>query len=456
MKFSQLSKVAFGVALSLSCATAFSAVTADEAKVLGTTLTPMGADPKGNADGTIPAYTGGLTKPPAGYKNDDVRINPFAGEKPRLVITKDNYKQFEAKLTHASRELFARFPDFRMNVYATQRTASFPKVVLDNSIKNATKAKTVENGLGVADVLPGTPFPIPKTGEEAMWNHLLRYTTSGFKYKYDVMNVDRSGTASLSTTADIVQEWPSYTTEKINTPLSPSDVYFQVKVNYTAPARRAGEAIIVKDYVDPINNKRRAWQYLPGQRRVKEAPDVAYDTPNPGNSGAATYDDAFAYNGAMDRYTWKLKGKTEMIVPYNAYDWVYSKKTDNFTTPNFPNPDRVRWELHRVWVVEATLKEGSRHVYAKRVFYLDEDTWFAMAADNYDARGNMFRATMNSVTQAYDVGVSILAGQWHHDFNANVYSVSGIHTADYYGIKFHGNLRDIEWAPQSLSSSGVR
>ncbi len=59
--------------------------------------------------------------------------------------------------------------------------------------------------------------------------------------------------------------------------------------------------------------------YLPGQRRVKAAPDVAYDTPNPGTAGATTYDDAFMFNGAMDRYDFKLIGKKEMYVPYNAY-----------------------------------------------------------------------------------------------------------------------------------------
>ena len=35
---------------------------------------------------------------------------------------------------------------------------------------------------------------------------------------------------------------------------------------------------------------------------MKLAPDIAYDTPNPGTTGTATYDDAFVFNGAIDRY----------------------------------------------------------------------------------------------------------------------------------------------------------
>jgi hypothetical protein len=158
--------------------------------------------------------------------------------------------------------------------------------------------------------------------------------------------------------------------------------------------------------VDPLDigtKDRRAWTYLPGQRRVKVAPDLAHDTPNPGTAGATTFDDTFIFNGSMDRFDFKLVGKKEMLVPYNDYVAVYQSKQDDLLKPNHLNPDLVRWELHRVWIVEATLKEGKRHVYSKRTFYLDEDSWMALASDEYDARGQLYRTGFAYMAPSYDV-----------------------------------------------------
>ena len=138
---------------------------------------PIGAEKAGNKDGTIPEYTGGLTTPPAGYqKGSDIRPDPFAGEKPRLTITGKDMAAHADKLTEGTKELLKRYATMRVDVYPTHRTVLVPQRILDNTQKNATGAKTIEGGLGVEDVLAGYPFPIPKTGYEVMWNHLLRYS----------------------------------------------------------------------------------------------------------------------------------------------------------------------------------------------------------------------------------------------------------------------------------------
>ena len=81
------------------------------------------------------------------------------------------------------------------------------------------------------------------------------------------------------------------------------------------------------------------------------------------------------FNGAPDRYDWKLIGKKELYIPYNAYrlDSPQLKYSD-IIKPGHINRDLTRYELHRVWEVEATLKTGERHIYAKRHFFIDEDT----------------------------------------------------------------------------------
>jgi hypothetical protein len=372
------------------------------------------------------------------------------------VITGQNADQHKDKLTALTYALLKRFPTFRVDVYPTHRPVTYPKAVLDNTAKNAAQAKTGNGGLSVENALPGIPFPIPKSGNEVMWNHLLRYNGVATICKYDSYNIDSSGTATLATSGISYREWPLYRKENLSTVIKGSDIYALTKQEYTGPARRAGEALLVHDYVDPIGNPRKAWQYLPGQRRVKMAPEVAYDTPNPGVAGALTYDDAFVFNGAQDRFDWKIVGKREMYIPYNAYKALYAiPDKAAATTPNYFSPDLMRWELHRVWVVEATLKPGKRHIYHKRTFYVDEDSWLAVASDSYDARLQLYRGIIAPTAFAYDaqaMGVSLHAG---YDLVAGIWLSQGL-CGLYYGIKYQDPFPARDWQPDALAGAGIR
>ncbi|MNO98575.1 hypothetical protein D3C76_903230 [compost metagenome] len=212
---------------------------------------------------------------------------------------------------------------------------------------------------------------------------------------------------------------------------------------------------MLKDTANPLAQPRRSWQYLPGQRRVKLAPDLAYDTPNPGTAGAGTYDDVFVFNGALDRFDWKLVGKQEMIVPYNTYRLTYASDTKALTTPNHIASDFVRWEKHRVWVVEGTLKPGVRHIYQKRRFYLDEDSWVALASDQYDSSGKLYRGSFAFVSQSYDKKIPDSSAFMIYDLVGGSYNINGI-TGPYGGIKYSEPLSKAQWAPEALAGAGIR
>ena len=430
------------------------AVSPAEAAKLGTELTLVGAEKAGNADGSIPAYTGGLNTPPAGFKaGDSFRPDPFANEKPLLVIDGKNVEQYKDQLTAVTAELARRHPSFRIEVYPTHRTASLPQGVLDNTVKNATAARSTEGGNAIENVMPGIPFPIPQSGAEAMWNHLLRYQGVNMSNKFDNWLVDSSGRASLATTGE---SWINYAVyDDLNKPVAGQDIYYQLKMKYTGPARRAGEALLMRDAVNPLVQPRRAWQYLPGVRRVKLAPDLSYDTPNPSTAGTATYDDAFVFIGALDRFDWKLVGKQEMIVPYNTYRVTYERDAKKLLTPNHLEPSSVRWEKHRVWVVEATLKEGSRHTYHKRRFYLDEDSWVALASDQYDARGQLYRGAYAFLSQSYDVQAPDATPYMIYDLISGAYSLIAL-VGPHGGIKYSEPLSKTQWSSESLSGTGIR
>ena len=426
-------------------------VTPDEAKKLGTTLTAVGAEKAGSKDGSIPEYTDGLTTPPAGYKaGSGVRPDPFAGEKPLFTVDAKNMDKYSGNLTEGTKALMKKYPGYHIDVYKTHRTAAFPKFVTENTAKCALTAKTAANGRSMDGCRAGFPFPIPKTGFEAMWNHLVRFNGVAYEEKYRNYNVDASGRPALSTEGNVVEEYPYWDTAKAD-----ADTYWKQRITYTGPARRAGEALQI---VDPLNYEekgRHAWQYLPGQRRVKVAPDIAFDTPNPGSGGASTFDDVFLFNGSMDRYDFKLVGKKEMLVPYNAYKMAYQSTANDLLKPNFLNPDLVRWELHRVWVVEATLREGKRHIYSKRTFYLDEDSWAAVASDSYDARGQLYRAGFSYIAPSYDLPAPLADLHGIYDLVAGSYSLTG-YNAETGGVRYTKPMSERDWSAESLAGSGIR
>jgi len=440
-----------GLLAGLTGLAAQAAITADQAKTLGSTLTGVGAEKAGNKDGSIPAYSGGLTTPPAGYKaGDSIRPNPYAGDKPKLVIDAKNMAQHADKLTEGTKALLQQYPTFRVDVYPTQRSVAFPKWVLDNTAKIAITAKTTNGGRSIEGAHAGFPFPIPKDGYEAMWNHLVRFNGPAYESKYRNLTVDANGRATLATEGMSVQEYPYWDNSKTS-----ADTYWRIKLSYTGPARRAGEALLIVDPLDIGAKERRAWSYLPGQRRVKVAPDFSFDTPNPGSAGGNTFDDLFIFNGSMDRYDFKLVGKKEMLVPYNNYAAVYGAKQDDLLKANHLNPDLVRWELHRVWVVEATLREGKRHVYSKRTFYLDEDSWAAVASDQYDGRGQLYRAGFAYMAPSYDLPAPYTDMFSHHDLISRSYSLTGF-IAETGGLKHVKPMPDREWTADALAGAGVR
>jgi len=214
--------------------------------------------------------------------------------------------------------------------------------------------------------------------------------------------------------------------------------------------------LLIWDSTNPLAQGRRAWQYLPGQRRVRLSPDVAYDTPNATTGGANNYDDSSIFNGAMDRFDFKLVGKREMIIPYSNYKLTYFAKPADVTTPGHLNPDAVRWELHRVWVVEATLKPGKRHVYSKRLFYIDEDSWVAVASDQYDASGQLYRSSFSHSSFSYDIPATWIDTQSFYDFSGGLYAVIGM-TGQYKGIKYLGEMPpESFWSPEQLAGTGIR
>ena len=426
----------------------------DQVERLSQDLTPMGSERAGNAAGTIPEWTGGITTPPAEYQPGDHHQNPFADDKPLFRITGANYQDYADQLSVGQKATFEKYPDtYFMDVYPSRRSASFPERTYEMTAKNGATARLGENGEGVLDAAEGFPFPFPENAYELMWNHKLKYKgIGGVRY-----NTQIAPTASGKYSVTVIREEllglyykQGVTIEEIDNIL----LYFFQEVE--SPARLAGNILLVHETLNQQVTPRQAWIYNPGQRRVRRAPNVAYDNPGTASDGLRTNDMTDMFNGAMDRFNWTMVGKKEMYIPYNSYGAHAEGVTnDEFVRPGHLNPELMRYELHRVWVIDANLKEGMRHINAKRTYYLDEDSYQIALIDHYDGRLQLWRASECHMINYYDVPTIWSTIEAHYDLQSGRYVAQGFDNTTAVNT-FNVELQPTQFTPQALRNRGRR
>ena len=435
-------KLLSGLALSaLLSANNYAGVSEAEASELGKSLTPFGSIKEANGFKTIPAWTGGIVEVPAGFEgNGSPHIDPFADDEIKFSIDQSNYQEYKNKLTPGQYKLFETYPDtFKINVYPTRRSHSMPEWVLENTRKNAVTAKLTEGGVGFKNAFGGIPFPILHGSSEdkalqAMWNHLTRWRgIFVIKGGTEVAVQENGAFSPITKQYEILFNYhhPEGSFEELE------NILFYFLAFNKAPARLAGGALLVHETLNQIKDERPVWDYNSGQRRVRRAPNLAYDSPIAASDNLRTADDTDMFNGAPDRYNWKYVGLKEFFVPYNNYKiGAKDVKYSDVVWKGHLNPDYLRWELHRVHVVEATLKKGERHIYSKRVFYVDEDSWGVSLVDQYDIRGDLWRVSTAIMKNFYE-----LPGVWadlnvFHDTQARRYSANGLSSEERRPIVF--------------------
>jgi len=415
--------------------------------------TPVGAQKSGNAAGTIPAWTGGITSPPAGFKQGDHHQDPFAGDKVLFTIDQSNYAQYADNLTVGQKAMFEKYDTYKMNVYQSRRSASFPQRIYEKTIENGKTGKLIAGGEGVTGVAEGFPFPNPQNAYELILNHKLKFKGSGgVRYNNQVAPTASGRYTVVKLKEELLGKYytPGNTIDDIDNIL----LYFYQVVE--SPARLAGRILLVHETMNQTETPRQAWIYNPGQRRVRRAPNVAYDNPGTASDGLRTNDMTDMFNGAMDRFDWKVVGKKEMYVPYNSYK-VHSGDLDysDIVRPGHLNPDLMRYELHRTYVVEATLKDGVRHINSRRTFYLDEDSYQIMLIDHYDSRGNIWRFSEAHCINYYDVPTFWSTVETHHDLRSGRYVAVGLDNKDPVNT-FNVPLSEANYTPSALRKRGQR
>lgn len=440
------------------------AVSVEEAKQLGTTLTEFGAEKAGNKDGSIPAFTGGIEKVPGFDPKTSTRyIDPFANEKPLYAVDAKNMGQYSEMLTEGTKALMGAHPDFRMDIYPTHRSIRYVPWVLENTLKNATTVRLA--GAIEGDTVTGAdkgnlpfagiPFPIPKSGYEVMWNNNMKFRPAVCHLLSSAFLVDAAGNVSTVPTTDEYYLHPWYDVKnKLREQAFDALMGFSAKL--TSPPSSAG--IVFLNFYLPNTAEQKVWFYTPGQRRVRMAPEFAYDVPIASYGGVLLWDELGGFVGRMDRFDFKLVGKKEMLIPYNVFGPSNTMGHQEYLGSNFVKPEAMRFEKHRVWVVDATRKPNARHVYSRRTFYIDEDSWSIVATESYDDGGKLWRVFHNVTYPTYDVGGINAIGWFCYDL------IKG----NYVGINLAGEKEDssrsydtaegltINLTPASVAAAGVR
>jgi hypothetical protein len=415
-------------------------------------LTPIGAERNASLDGRIPAWQGGLLAAQQRLESNGTPIDPYANERPLYEITAQNYRQYENQLSAGQIALLKRFPDtMRLPVYPTHRSVAIPASLAASAARNAALVHLDDNGNGLRGFAGAIAFPVPKSGLEVIWNHLTRNRNASYSLISDSATPLGNGRFTLMSARQEFARPDGLLSAGANNIL----YYFTYRM--TAPSRLAGDAMAVHETLDQVAEPRVSWVYSSSQRRVRRAPGVAYDTTGPGTAGLRTADSRDMFNGAPDRYDWQLVGKKLLHVPYNSYRLASPElHYSQLIRPGHIDPQFTRYELHRVWELVATLKPGAQHIYAKRHYYIDEDTWAILEADVYDQRDALWRTS--EAHSFYHPGgeAAVNAMEVTYDLKSGRYHVSGLINEQRKPYVFNLPINLSYFSPGALRSFGVR
>lgn len=441
---------AFGVVMVLALG-AHMPAQADNAARLGNDLTPVGANPKASADGTIPAWTGGLTKPPAGYRKGDYHPDPYGDDKVLFTINNQNLAQYKSRLTPGQLELFKKYPDYTMPVYATRRSCAVPPHVYEATKRNATQARLTEDGNNVENAWVGYPFPVPPSAKAVYWNHNFHF--QGYRSSAKTIGGTIYPSGSWSRVERQDKRYVHYADPQ-NIGRDLDNVQYEWMGIWTAPPRMNGSGFTAKNYINQVAQPRDGFVFRPETRKVARAPSSSFthDAPLTSAEGLRYSNNMFGFSGAPDRYEWELKGKREVYIPYNPYRALQADvRPQDLLTARFLNRDYMRYELHRVWEVELTAKPNTNPTHPRRIMYFDEDSWIIVGAELYGHDGTLKRFQEAFVKNYYEVPTCIFDFDVMYDFESGRYNIDHLKLGN-----GPANMDDAKVRPRVFGSSALR
>jgi hypothetical protein len=381
----------------------------------------------------------GPDQPLAGYSPGKFRGDYFrySSEKPVFSIDAGNVDKYADKLSAGQIGIIKQRAGYRMDVYPTHRTCWTPDWIRENTKENETKAKLNGDFLETA-VLPGVPFPNPKSGLELIWNWLTLYRGVGYVMPGLTLISPKPGDNNwIEAHYDYAMFFPWGAPGK-NTPQSVNEFWDGQYYKYSTPPALLGQGLIERYYFDRVPE---AWYYFTGQRRVRRLPVYTYDAPIIGLEGMYLSDQVNIYYSPPDRFNWKIVGKKQLYIPYNSFGmYDFRKKAHDVYLDKYINPANRRYELHEVWVLDAKVKPDARHVAPHKILYIDTDSWMLVVGEDYDVQGKLWTAS-----EAYPIPIWELGGTCDDEPYIKYDLISGRYVED---ITTIGNGKDVHYGKE--------
>ena len=387
-----------------------------------------------------------ITVPIEGFDPNSLSYpDPFANDQILLTIDINNYSEYKDNILTAGQvKMFETYPKtFKMNVYQSRRSCAVPPEVLKLTKENAN---LIDNGEGIDGVVGSIPFPNPDEALHHVWNHILRYRGVEIYGSSPFYIVNTDGSITYGAGEAIAKNyWNPYTRNE-------SGLQGMLMSKTTHPPRLADASILVIESLNAFLTPRRAWVYNPGTRRVRRAPDIAYDYKPTSSQGLTTVDQFDGFNGAKDRYNWNNLGPQLRLMPYNAYKF-HETPINDLLNPYHVDQEQLRYELVRVNVVEADLKEEKRHIIPHRTMYFDYDSHNMLVEETADAKNELMAYREFPLINYYDEPMCLSIHSATYDFETRKYQLGGVRSMD---------LPKIEWNlekphnPQMFTPDGLK
>ncbi len=348
--------------------------------------------------------------------------DPFHDDKILLEINSDNYLNYiDNLLTTGQIEMFKSYPDtFKMKVYKSRRSCAVPIEVTELTTKNAI---LTDNGEGLEGVVGSIPFPNPTEALHHVWNHILRYRGVDIYGSSPFFIVNPDGSTNFGAGEAIAKNyWNPFTQNE-------KGLQGMIMSKVTQPPRLADASLLVIESLNAFKKPRQAWVYNPSTRRVRRAPDIAYDYKPSANQGLTTTDQFDGFNGAKDRYEWTFIGTQQRLMPYNAYKF-HEKPINELLTPYHVNQDFLRYELVNVHVVNASLRDDKRHIIPQRIMFFDSDSHNMLVEETYDDNQEIMSYREFPIINYYDQPMCLSIHSATYDFATKRYQLSNVRSSD--------------------------
>ncbi len=365
-----------------------------------------------------------ITSPLSEFNSDsDSYPDPFSLDQIIMTIDAENYISFkETLLTPGQIKMFETYPKtFKMNIYPSRRSCAVPPEVLELTKENAL---LIDDGEGVEGVVGSIPFPSPSKALHHVWNHILRYRGVEIYGASPFYIINPDGTQTYGAGEAIAKNfWNPYVTNE------EAGLQGMLMTKVTNPPRLADASTLVIESLNAFKTPRKAWVYNPGTRRVRRAPDISYDYMPSAAQGLTTVDQVDGFNGAKDRYNWLDLGEQLRLMPYNAYKF-HETKIEEVLTPYHVNQDFLRYELVKVNVIEAKLKDDKRHIIPKRIMYFDTDSHNMLSEETFDNRNTIMAYREFPIINFYDQPMCLSIHSATYDFATKRYQLQSVRSTD--------------------------